>query len=173
MPTPALKIDVEDPVEERIARLEINVEHIQQDVSEMKIDIRRLGDRIDAVDHKLTAKIDDVDHKLTAKIDDVEHKLTSKIDGVEQKLTAKIDGVEQKLTAKIDGVDQKLTGKIDGVDQKLTGKFDSLKDVVSALAINMERQFGELRTARALDRVWWLLMSGALLGIMARSFKWI
>jgi len=24
-----------------------------------------------------------------------------------------------------------------------------------------------------LDRVWWLLMSAALLGVMARAFKWI
>jgi len=30
-----------------------------------------------------------------------------------------------------------------------------------------------LHAARAFDRVWWLLMSGALLGVMARAFKWI
>jgi hypothetical protein len=55
-----------------------------------------------------------------------------------------------------------------------------LKDVVNALAINMEKGFARIeksigaeRTARALDRVWWLLMSGALLGIMARAFHWI
>jgi len=118
MAIPALKIDLEAPLEDRVARLEVNVEHIQKDVSEMKVDIRRLGDKIDAVD-------------------------------------------------------QRLTAKIDAVDQKLTGKIDSLKDVVTALAINMEKQFGTLRTARALDRVWWLLMSGAIFGIMARAFKWI
>ena len=158
MAIPALKIEPEAPLEERVARLEVNVEHIQKDVSDMKVDIRRLGDKIDGVDQKLTAKID----------------------GVDQKLTAKIDGVEQRLTAKIDGVDQKLTAKIDGVDQRLTGKIDSLKDVVTALAINMEKQFanveksfGALRTARAFDRVWWLIMSAGILSIMARAFKWI
>jgi SMC interacting uncharacterized protein involved in chromosome segregation len=161
MAIPALKIEPEAPLEERVARLEVNVEHIQKDVSDMKVDIRRLGDKIDSVDQKLTAKIDDAEQRLTAKID-----------GVDQKLTAKIDGVDQKLTAKIDGVDQKLTAKIDGVDQRLTGKIDSLKDVVTALAINMEKQFGALRTARAFDRVWWLLMSAAILSIMGRAFKW-
>jgi predicted nucleic acid-binding Zn-ribbon protein len=147
MAIPALKIEPEAPLEERFARLEINVEHIQKDVSDMKVDIRRLGDKIDAVDEKLTAKI---------------------------------DGVEQRLTAKIDGVEQRLATKIDGVDQRLTGKFDSLKDVVTALAINMEKQFakveksiGDLRTARAFDRVWWLIMSAGILSIMARAFKWI
>lgn len=118
MAIPALKTDREKPLEESVARLENNVEHIQRDVSDMQVGIRRLGDKIEAVD-------------------------------------------------------QKLIAKIDGVDQRLTGKVDSLKDVVTALAINMEKQFGALRTARALDRVGWLIMSGGIFGIMARAFKWI
>jgi NifB/MoaA-like Fe-S oxidoreductase len=104
MAIPALKIEPEAPLEERFARLEVNVEHIQKDVSDMKVDI--------------------------------------------------------------------LTAKIDAFEQRLTGKIDSLKDVVTALAINMEKQFGALRTARAFDRVWWLLMSAAILSIMGRAFKW-
>jgi len=140
MALPAMKFEPEGPLEERVARLEVNVEHIQKDVSDMKVDIRRLND---------------------------------KIDGVEERLTAKIDGVDQRLTAKIDGLEQKLTAKIDGVDQRQIARFDSLKDVVTALAINMEKQFGALRSARAFDRVWYLLMSAALLGIMARAFKWL
>jgi len=118
MALPALKFEMETPLEERVARLEANVEHIQTDVSDMKIDIRRLGD-------------------------------------------------------KIDSVDQKLSAKIDSVDQKLSTKTDSVKDLVTNLAINMEKSFAALHAARAFDRVWWLLMSGALLGVMARAFKWI
>jgi len=136
MAMPAVKFEPEDPLEDRVARLEVNVEHIQKDVSEMKVDIRRLNDKIDAVDNKLTAKIDAVDAKLTA--------------------------------------------KIDGVDQRLTGKIDSLKDTLTMLAINMEKGFaavekslGELRTARAFDRVWHLLMIAGILSVMARAFKWI
>ena len=140
MALPAVKYEPEDPLEDRVARLEVNVEHIQKDVSEMKVDIRRLND---------------------------------KMDGIDEKLTAKIDAVDQKLTAKIDGVEQRLTAKIDGVDQRLTGKIDSLKDVLTTLAINMEKQFGMLRTARAFDRVWYLLLTGAMLGVVARAFKWI
>jgi hypothetical protein len=37
----------------------------------------------------------------------------------------------------------------------------------------MEKLFAELKIGRALDRVWWLLMCGTLLGVMARGFKWI
>jgi chromosome segregation ATPase len=169
MAMPAVKFEPEDPLEDRVARLEVNVEHIQKDVSEMKVDIRRLNDKIDGVDQKLTAKIDGVEQRLTAKID-----------AVDQKLTAKIDAVDQKLTAKIDGVEQRLTAKIDGVDEKLTAKNDSLKDALATLAINMEKGFaavekslGELRTARGFDRVWHLLTIAGLLSVIARAFKWI
>jgi hypothetical protein len=96
MAMPALMFELETPLEERVARLEANVEHIQKDVSDMKIDIRRLDDKIDGV-----------------------------------------------------------------------------KDAVTALALNMEKSFAALHAARAFDRVWWLLMSGALLGVMARAFKWL
>jgi len=151
MAVPALKFEPEGPLEDRVARLEVNVEHIQKDVSEIKVDIRRLGDKIAAVDEKLTGKIAAVDEKLTGKI----------------------AAVDEKLNGRIDAVEKTLTDKINAVDEKLTGKIDSLKDVVMALALNVEKGFGELRTARAFERVWYLLMSAALLGIMARAFKWI
>jgi hypothetical protein len=96
MALPALKFELENPVEERVARLDVNVEHIQSDVSEMKIDVRRLNDKI-----------------------------------------------------------------------------DGLKESVAALSLTMEKSFAELKIGRAFDRVWWLLMSGALLGLMARALHWI
>ena len=96
MARPAVKFQLEDPMEERVAKLEANVEHIRSDVSDIKTDVRRLND------------------------------------------------------------------KIDGVNKDLFGKIDT---VIQAIA--------DLKIGRALDRVWWLLMSGALLGIMARAFKWI
>jgi hypothetical protein len=85
MAMPALKFNQETPVEERVARLGVNVEHILKDVCVLGAGVRRLSEKI-----------------------------------------------------------------------------DSVKDMVAAL-----------QSARAFDRVWWLLMSGALLGIMARAFKWI
>ena len=147
MAMPALKFEPEDPLEDRIARLEVNVEHIQKDVSEMKVDIRRLNDKIDAVDQNLTAKIDAVDAKLTAKI----------------------DAVDAKLTAKIDGVDQRLTGKIDSLKDAQTTLAINMEKGFAAV----EKSLGELRTARGFDRVWYLLMLAGLLSVMARAFKWI
>jgi t-SNARE complex subunit (syntaxin) len=64
--------------------------------------------------------------------------------------------------------------------RRLNDKIDGVKDSVTTLAINMEKSFANveksfaaLHAARAFDRVWWLLMSAALLGVMARAFKWL
>lgn len=108
MATPALKFESEEPpVEDRIGKLEAHVEHIQADVADTKVEVRRLNDKLDAMN---------------------------------QTLSAKIDTVNQSLLAKIEAVHQQLS---------------------------------ELKIGRALDRVWWLLMCGTLLGVMARGFKWI
>jgi chromosome segregation ATPase len=145
MALPALKLDTEEEVvEERLARLEANVEHLQSDVTEIKTDVRRLNDKVDKLDEKWTRKID----------------------GVDAKLTAKIDAVDEKLTGKIDGLATKLSTDIKEGDLKCLGKIDELKDALIKFQLSVERQFAK-------DRVWWLLMCGALLGVMAKGFKWL
>jgi hypothetical protein len=88
MGMPARKFEFEEvPVEERLARLESSVEHIQSDVSEMKVDIRRLNDKIDGVDQKLCVKIDSLDQRLCAKIDGGDQKLSDKIDSLKDQVS--------------------------------------------------------------------------------------
>jgi predicted nucleic acid-binding Zn-ribbon protein len=78
MGMPALKLEFEEiAVEDRLGRLEVDVKHIQSDISEMKADIRRLDGKIDAVDKSLSAKIDAVDRSLSAKIDAVKDSLAA------------------------------------------------------------------------------------------------
>jgi len=89
MATAVWRYEVEKTVEQRLERLEVHVEHIQSDVTEIKAQIKE-------------------------------------------------------------------------VDQRLTGKIDRLIQAVS-----------DLNVGRAFDRVWFLLMGAALLGILAKAFKWI
>src|SRR6266581_2716413 len=77
MALPALMFELETPLDKHVARLEANVENVQKDVSDMRIDIRRLGDKIDGVDQKLSAKIDGVDQKLSAKVESVKDSVTT------------------------------------------------------------------------------------------------
>lgn len=55
MALPAMRLPRENPVEERLSRLEANVEHIQRDVTEIKGDICRLDAKIDAVKDSVAA----------------------------------------------------------------------------------------------------------------------
>ena len=88
MGMPARKFEFEEvSVEERLARLQSNVEHIQSDVSEMKVDIRRLNDKFDGMDQRLCAKIDGVDQKLSAKIDAIDQKFTAKFDSLKDQIS--------------------------------------------------------------------------------------
>ena len=57
--------------------------------------------------------------------------------------------------------------------RRLNEKVDSLKDFLSNFQLAVEKSLAELRSARAMDRVWWLLMCAALLGVMAKGFKWL
>ena len=61
-------------MEDRVGKLEVHVDYIQEDISNLKSDIRRLSDRIDSVEKTLSAKIEGVDEKLSAKIHAVELK---------------------------------------------------------------------------------------------------
>jgi archaellum component FlaC len=135
MGMPALKFEWETPVEERIARLETNYEHIRTDLTEVKTDLRRLNDKMDAGFASVNERFE----------------------GIHAKFDAKFDGVDKKFEA--------VYARFDGVDKKFEGvyaRFDSIKDAIA-----------DLRVSHAMDRVWWLLMSAAMLGIMARGFKWI
>ena len=44
---------------------------------------------------------------------------------------------------------------------------------LGALEGKMKDEIAKVMSARAADRVWWLVIAGTLLGVMARGFKWI
>jgi predicted transcriptional regulator len=143
MAMPARKLEWETPVEDRLGKIEAHIEHMRSDISDLKVDVRRLNEKVDEVDKRLGGKIDDVDKRLGEKIDEV----------------------DKRLCAKIDEVDKRLGEKIDEVDKRLTGKLDGLKD-------SMEKEFRTLDRERLYDRVWFLLIAAAILGVMAHGFKW-
>jgi len=98
-------------------------------------------------------------------------------------LNNKIDEVDKQLLDKIDEVDKRLSGKIDEVDKRLSGKIDSLKEAVdkgfASVALKFAEQkssfdlrLEELMRSRLYDRIWMLMIAAALLGVMAKGFKW-
>ena len=47
MAMPALVLEMETPVEERIARLESDADRTRSDIADIKIDLRRLNDKLE------------------------------------------------------------------------------------------------------------------------------
>lgn len=103
----ARKIEAEDSMETRIARLKATTEHIQSDVRDMRQDMK---------------------------------------------------GFRQEMKE----LRQETRELIERLDAKLDAKFDQL-----------QKSFASMKIERVWDRVWMLLAMGALLGVMARGFKWI
>jgi predicted RNase H-like nuclease (RuvC/YqgF family) len=84
-----LHIEAELYMEERVARLEANVEHIKSDVSEMKTDIRRLDQKIDGVKDSVNG--------LRVETREMFGILDSKIASVDSKIDRSVAGLELKL----------------------------------------------------------------------------
>jgi outer membrane murein-binding lipoprotein Lpp len=51
---------------ERLARLESDVKHVQTDVSDIKVELRRTNDKIDSLETKFEAKFDSIRAVLDA-----------------------------------------------------------------------------------------------------------
>lgn len=83
MAMPAMKLDWERPVEERVARLEANVEHIRSDISEMKTDIR--GIRGEMKD--IRGEMKEMDLRLSAKIDSSNQQMITRTDNLKDAMT--------------------------------------------------------------------------------------
>jgi predicted nuclease with TOPRIM domain len=82
---------------------------------------------------------------------------------------ARLEAHTSHLQEDVRRIDQKidaLAEKLDTLKDAVANKFDELTSALNAFKL-------ETTKARWADRVWWLLISAALLGVMARGFKWV
>lgn len=82
--------------------------------------------------------------------------------------------MEERI-AKLETNLEHLQSDVSGITadvRRLNDKFDGLQQQMNVFAITLEKGFAKLDTARAQDRIWWLLTCAAMLGVMARALKW-
>jgi len=84
-----------------------------------------------------------------------------------------------RLEEKTDHIQSDITEMKTDI-RRIDAKVDAVRDSVAVLRVEMKDlegrmrdSFAALNVGRMLDKVWWLLISAALLGVMARGFKWI
>ena len=98
MAMPALQLETETFVEdERTARLEAHVEHMRSDISDLKVDVRRLDGKIGDMDKRLCGEIKDGDLRVFGKIEALDQKFTVKFDGLKDVMDKGFSAIDRKF----------------------------------------------------------------------------
>jgi len=120
-------------LEERVAYLEGKVEELSNGYGQLRADIAALDQKVDRFREELAGRIDALDHRLSARID----ALDQKVDRFREELSGRIDALDHRLSARIDALDQKvdrfreeLSGRIDTLDQKFSRWFAWLTGIL-------------------------------------------
>jgi chromosome segregation ATPase len=122
---------------------------------------------------KTTAeKIDQKTEALRSETRADANRLDGKIDGAAGRLGTKIDDGVNRLDSKIDTAASKLDQKVDGGLASVNAKLDALGKSLNAHQLAVSDLAKQFIKARGVDRVWWLVIVGAVLGVMARALKW-
>src|SRR5262249_32519655 len=100
------------------------------------------------------------------------NRLDGKIDSAIDRLGSKIDVAVNRLDGKIDTATSKLDQKLDGGLASVNAKLDALGKSLNAHQLEVSDLAKQFVKARGVDRVWWLVIVGAVLGVMARALKW-
>jgi predicted nuclease with TOPRIM domain len=93
-----------------------------------------------------------------------------------QDLRQEMKGLRQEtkeLNEKFDRRFGELSDKIDTTRKELEGKIDARFGELGMKFGELQKALGSINVGRAWDRVWMMLSMAALLGVMARGFKWI
>jgi chromosome segregation ATPase len=68
---------------------------------------------------------------------------------------------------------KELSAKFDAKLAELTQRFETRFSSIDTKFGELQKTLEALKLSRVWDRVWMLLSMGALLGVMARGFKWV
>ena len=174
-------------VEERVTRLEAEMEHVRRDIGDMKLGIRELGAKIDTLWDAVT--------RLSEKMLEGFARIDVRFAGVETRfvaLDARLDAMDSKSNARFDAGDAKfetalanIDGRFDAMDKKFDAKFDVMDRKFDARFDAMDEKFdaklaatrAELNGSISSFKIWALLLyialAASLFGVLARGFHWI
>ena len=135
---------------DQIGVLDANLGHVQRDVSEIKSDQRRAGDKLDDMNGRLDS--------LRDKIDEVGGDANKRIDAVADKVT----GARTDITTQLENVRKEISTEV---------------NVVRADLSQLRGELYVVQTSVAAAKVWTLSLqltiAAGLLAVMAHGFKWL
>ena len=93
-------------------------------------------------------------------------------DPMEERI-ARLEAHTSHLQEAVKRIEHRIDNRIEPKIDALAEKLDALKDSFVAFQLETKDNFTKLMNGRWADKVWWLVIAGALLGVMARGFKWV
>ena len=90
-----------------------------------------------------------------------------------RKMDAKFDGKIDELKKDVSALRVEMKDSFAKVQGEMKDSFARLQGEMKDSFSALQGQIGKINVGRALDKVWMLLMLGAILGVMAHGFKWI
>jgi len=185
-------------VEERVTRLEAEMEHVRRDIGDMKLGIRELGAKIDTLWDAVTrlsekmlegfARIDvrfaGVETRfvaLDARLDAMDSKSNARFDAGDAKfetalanIDGRFDAMDKKFDAKFDVMDRKFDAKFDVMDRKFDARFDAMDEKFDAkLAATRAELNGSISSFKIWALLLYIALAASLFGVLARGFHWI
>ncbi len=77
---------------------------VAPELKALQVEIRRLDEKIDSLDGKLSTRMDSLDKSLNAHMDSLDYK----IDALDEKLTIRMDSLKAEITTEIKRLDEKI-----------------------------------------------------------------
>jgi predicted nucleic acid-binding Zn-ribbon protein len=77
---------------------------VAPELKALQVEIRRLDEKIDSLDGKLSARMDSLDKSLNARMDTLDYK----IDSLDKSLNGRIDSLKAEITTEIKRLDEKI-----------------------------------------------------------------
>ena len=75
----------------------------------------------------------------------------------------------RRIETKLDA----LSLKVEALKDSFTAFQLQMTQGLADFKLEMKDSFSKVQNGRWADKVWWLLIAGAILGVMAHGFKWI
>ncbi len=77
---------------------------VAPELKALQVEIRRLDEKIDSLDGKLSMRMDSLDKSLNARMDSLDYK----IDSLDKSLNGRIDSLKAEITTEIKRLDEKI-----------------------------------------------------------------
>lgn len=88
---------------------------VAPELKALQVEIRRLDEKIDSLDGKLSTRMDSLDKSLNTRIDSLDKSLNARMDSLDYK----IDSLDEKLNGRMDSLKAEITTEIKRLDEKI------------------------------------------------------